>query len=186
MRKVELVEINGVDVEFSLVDDSKFTVSSLDVAKVLGKEHDYVIEKIEKISNYMDSRVTKTFDFVIKLSKYSDKNGEMRKSYLIDKDVFSLLELDNTCVKTMNAWWLLTDAFNKVRDRYLKELNEEAEELKKEAEELKAIIFGCNVPQITGWEINRSDRVQDAIKGSYVRYITHAYLEELLAKAEEI
>jgi very-short-patch-repair endonuclease len=99
----ELVEtINNVEVRFNIVD-TKFSVSSLDISKVFGKEHKHVIEKIEKIGRFEKLLGEEAF--------YKDKRGQMRKAYQLTLDEAITLA-SNFRVNTKN------------RGEFLKVLNE--------------------------------------------------------------
>jgi Rha family phage regulatory protein len=105
----ELVEINGVEVEFNMMSDG-FSVTSLDIARVFEKRHADVIRSIEnkaRFKSFVDQRK-------IALVKYSDKKGEIRKSYQLDRDAFIILAFGFTG-KKVEAWQdAFVDAFNKM------------------------------------------------------------------------
>jgi len=112
MSKAEVVAINDVEVEFNMISDSKFSVSSVGIAKVFGKRHADVIRAIENIGRFeklMNQRK-------IALVKYSDKKGEMRKAYQLDKDVFSKIVFGFTGKKADDWQWAYIDAFNKMEE----------------------------------------------------------------------
>jgi len=123
MSKAELVENNGVDVEFELAG-SEFKMNSLDVASVFEKQHKHVIEKIEKIDRFAKLLTGSK----IRLSEYQDKSGKSNKSYQFDRDVFSFIVMSFTGKKAEEWKWAYIDAFNKM-EQLLKDGSKQIEEI---------------------------------------------------------
>ena len=130
MSKVELVEINGVDVEFNMMGDG-FSVTSLDVSKVFGKRHADVIRSIEnkaRFKSFIDRRkIAEMF--------YRDKYDRDQKYYTLDRDAFIILAFGFTG-KKVEAWQdAFVDAFNKM-EAMLKVGIEEIKQLKQANKDL--------------------------------------------------
>lgn len=111
----ELVEtINNVEVRFNIVD-TKFSVSSRDVANVFEKRHDNVTRDIEKIIKDLNSL---SIGDPLKIEEifYSDKYGRKQKSYQLDRDAFSLLVMGFTGSRAFEWKIRYIDAFNKMEE----------------------------------------------------------------------
>jgi len=111
--KNEVVAINGVEVEFSMMSDG-FSVTSLDVAKVFEKQHKNVIRDIE-----MSIEKNKDIDAEIgrlnfELSYYVNKQNKKQKLYLLDKEAFTFLALGFTGSKAYRWQREYIKAFDKM------------------------------------------------------------------------
>ncbi len=84
---------------------------SLQVAEKVGKNHKYVLEKIEKL---LGADSANKLAQCIRVSKYKDASGKYNKMYLLNKDGFVFLAFGFTG-KEADSWkWKYIDAFNQM------------------------------------------------------------------------
>jgi Rha family phage regulatory protein len=84
---------------------------SLQVAEKFGKNHKYVLEKIEKL---LGADSANKLAQCIRVSKYKDASGKCNKMYLLNKDGFVFLAFGFTG-KEADFWkWKYIDAFNQM------------------------------------------------------------------------
>lgn len=103
---------------------------SLQVAEKFGRNHKYVLEKIEKLLE--DDSANKLAQ-CIKISKYKDASGKYNKMYLLNKDGFVFLAFGFTG-KEADAWkWKYIEAFNQM-EKLIQEKSTAAYQLSDQAE----------------------------------------------------
>ncbi|MGI7380398.1 Rha family transcriptional regulator [Campylobacter coli] len=108
-----VVFINNQEVVFENKDEQVFC-TSLDVAKVFGKNHFHVLRDIENILNNLRKIGTSQDLSNFGLVKYKDKKGELRPVYQISRDGFSLLAMSFTGKKALQWKMLFINAFNEM------------------------------------------------------------------------
>ncbi|ABS44143.1 Cpp32 [Campylobacter jejuni subsp. doylei 269.97] len=110
-----VIIINNQEVVFENKDEQVFC-TSLDIAKVFGKNHFHVLRDIENILNDLreigDLQCKSNFGLV----KYKDKKGEFRPAYQISRDGFSLLAMGFTGKKALQWKMLFINAFNEMEN----------------------------------------------------------------------
>lgn len=103
---------------------------SLQVAEKFGKNHKYVLEKIEKLLN-ADS--ANKLAQCIRAARYKDASGKYNKMYLLNKDGFVFLAFGFTG-KEADAWkWKYIEAFNQM-EKLIQEKNTAAYQIADQAE----------------------------------------------------
>lgn len=103
---------------------------SLQVAEKFGKNHKYVLEKIEKLLN-ADS--ANKLAQCIRSARYKDASGKYNKMYLLNKDGFVFLAFGFTG-KEADAWkWKYIEAFNQM-EKFIQEKNTAAYQRADQAE----------------------------------------------------
>ncbi len=103
---------------------------SLQVAEKFGKNHKYVLEKIEKLLN-ADS--ANKLAQCIRSARYKDASGKYNKMYLLNKDGFVFLAFGFTG-KEADAWkWKYIEAFNQM-EKLIQEKNTAAYQRADQAE----------------------------------------------------
>ncbi|HEF9966550.1 TPA: Rha family transcriptional regulator, partial [Campylobacter coli] len=111
MSNLTVMNINNQEVVFENKDEQVFC-TSLDIAKVFGKNHFHVLRDIENILNDLreigDLQCKSNFGLV----KYKDKKGEFRPAYQISRDGFSLLAMGFTGKKALRFKIAFINAFN--------------------------------------------------------------------------
>lgn len=110
-----VVFINNQEVVFENKDEQVFC-TSLDVAKVFGKNHFHVLRDIENILNNLRKIGTSQDLSNFGLVKYKDKKGELRPAYQISRDGFSLLAMSFTGKKALQWKMLFINAFNEMKN----------------------------------------------------------------------
>ena len=84
---------------------------SLQVAEKFGKNHKYVLEKIEKL---LSADSANKLAQCIRVSRYKDASGKYNKMYLLNKDGFVFLAFGFTG-KEADSWkWKYIEAFNQM------------------------------------------------------------------------
>ena len=84
---------------------------SLQVAEKFGKNHKYVLEKIEKL---LSADSANKLAQCIRVSRYKDASGKYNKMYLLNKDGFAFLAFGFTG-KEADSWkWKYIEAFNQM------------------------------------------------------------------------
>lgn len=115
------VIINKQEVQFDTQNNQIFC-TSLDIAKVFGKNHFHVLRDIENILNDLreigDLQCKSNFGLV----KYKDKKGEFRPAYQISRDGFSLLAMGFTGKKALQFKIAFINAFNEMEKLLQKEI----------------------------------------------------------------
>ncbi|EAI4210941.1 Rha family transcriptional regulator [Campylobacter coli] len=113
MSNLTVMNINNQEVVFENKDEQVFC-TSLDIAKVFGKNHFHVLRDIENILNDLreigDLQCKSNFGLV----KYKDKKGEFRPAYQISRDGFSLLAMGFTGKKALRFKIAFINAFNEM------------------------------------------------------------------------
>ncbi|ENY6720721.1 Rha family transcriptional regulator [Campylobacter jejuni] len=109
------VFINNQEVVFENKDEQVFC-TSLDVAKVFGKNHFHVLRDIENILNDLRKIGTSNDLSNFGLVKYKDKKGELRPAYQISRDGFSLLAMGFTGKKALQFKIAFINAFNEMEN----------------------------------------------------------------------
>ncbi len=113
MSNTSIININNQEVIFENKDEQVFC-TSLDIAKVFGKNHFHVLRDIENILNDLreigDLQCKSNFGLV----KYKDKKGEFRPAYQISRDGFSLLAMGFTGKKALRFKIAFINAFNEM------------------------------------------------------------------------
>ncbi|EPC5331986.1 MULTISPECIES: Rha family transcriptional regulator [Campylobacter] len=111
MSNLTVMNINNQEVVFENKDEQVFC-TSLDVAKVFGKQHKDILEIIRsKIRNKEIQNFNgRNFSPV----KYKDAKGEMRPAYQLTKDGFSLLAMGLTGKKALRFKIAFINAFNEM------------------------------------------------------------------------
>lgn len=103
---------------------------SLQVAEKFGRNHKYVLKKIEKLLE--DDSANKLAQ-CIRISKYKDASGKYNKMYLLNKDGFVFLAFGFTG-KEADAWkWKYIEAFNQM-EKLIQEKSTAAYQLSDQAE----------------------------------------------------
>ncbi|EJD4637685.1 Rha family transcriptional regulator [Campylobacter coli] len=115
------VLINKQEVQFGTKGNQIFC-TSLDVAKVFGKNHFHVLRDIENILNNLRKIGTSQDLSNFGLVKYKDKKGELRPVYQISRDGFSLLAMSFTGKKALQWKMLFINAFNEMEKLLQKEI----------------------------------------------------------------
>ncbi|HEF2002897.1 TPA: Rha family transcriptional regulator [Campylobacter jejuni] len=115
------VLINKQEVQFGTKGNQIFC-TSLDVAKVFGKNHFHVLRDIENILNDLREIGTSQDLSNFGLVKYKDKKGEFRPAYQISRDGFSLLAMGFTGKEALQWKILFIDAFNEMEKLLQKEI----------------------------------------------------------------
>ncbi|EAI2920419.1 Rha family transcriptional regulator [Campylobacter coli] len=115
------VIINKQEVQFGTQDNQIFC-TSLDVAKVFGKNHFHVLRDIENILNDLREIGTSQDLSNFGLVKYKDKKGELRPVYQISRDGFSLLAMGFTGKKALQFKIAFINAFNEMEKLLQKEI----------------------------------------------------------------
>lgn len=105
MSNLTVMNINNQEVVFENKDEQVFC-TSLDVAKVFGKQHKDILEIIRsKIRNKEIQNFNgRNFSSV----KYKDAKGEMRPAYQLTKDGFSFIAMGLTGKKACGLKSLLS------------------------------------------------------------------------------
>ncbi|EAL4461936.1 phage regulatory protein [Campylobacter coli] len=116
-----VVFINNQEVVFENKDEQVFC-TSLDVAKVFGKNHFHVLRDIENILNNLRKIGTSQDLSNFGLVKYKDKKGELRPVYQISRDGFSLLAMGFTGKKALQFKIAFINAFNEMEKLLQKEI----------------------------------------------------------------
>ncbi len=111
MSNTSIININNQEVIFENKDEQVFC-TSLDVAKVFGKQHKDILEIIRsKIRNKEIQNFNgRNFSPV----KYKDAKGEMRPAYQLTKDGFSFIAMGLTGRKADKFKIAFIDAFNEM------------------------------------------------------------------------
>ena len=105
---------------------------SLQVAEKFGKNHKYVLEKIEKLLN-ADS--ANKLAQCIRVARYKDASGKYNKMYLLNKDGFVFLAFGFTG-KEADAWkWKYIEAFNQM-EKLIQEKNTASYQIADQAEKV--------------------------------------------------
>ncbi|EKJ5635610.1 Rha family transcriptional regulator [Campylobacter coli] len=115
------VLINKQEVQFGTKGNQIFC-TSLDVAKVFGKNHFHVLRDIENILNDLREIGTSQDLSNFGLVKYKDKKGEFRPAYQISRDGFSLLAMGFTGKKALQFKIAFINAFNEMEKLLQKEI----------------------------------------------------------------
>lgn len=102
-----LVVINDVRVEFSIIGDNVF-VDTLKIAEVFKKRHTDILRAIDNLPKDEFNELN------FKLVKYLDKKGEARPMYNLTRDGFSLLVMGFTGEKAYRWKIEFIKAFNKM------------------------------------------------------------------------
>ncbi len=122
MSNTSIININNQEVIFENKDEQVFC-TSLDVAKVFGKQHKNVLRDIENILNDLREIGTSNdllnFQEVVRISKTTNpKNGKLvsRKMpiYNLTRDGFSLLAMGFTGKKALRFKIAFINAFNEM------------------------------------------------------------------------
>ncbi|EGK7485468.1 MULTISPECIES: Rha family transcriptional regulator [unclassified Campylobacter] len=130
-----VININNIDVIFENKDEQIFC-TSLDIAKVFGKQHKNVLRDIENILNELReigvSNELLNFEQVVRISKTTNpKNGKLvnRKMpmYNLTRDAFTLLAMGFTGKKALQFKIAFINAFNQM-EQIIK--NKEIEKIK--------------------------------------------------------
>ena len=110
--------INKQQVQFNFKDDQIFC-TSLDVAKVFGKQHKNVLRDIENILNDLLN-----FELSFKVHKIQGFKGRERKCpyYNLTRDGFSLLAMGFTDKKALQFKIAFINAFNEMEKLLQKEI----------------------------------------------------------------
>ncbi|WP_420992942.1 Rha family transcriptional regulator [Campylobacter coli] len=111
MSNTSIININNQEVIFENKDEQVFC-TSLDVAKVFGKQHKDILEIIRsKIRNKEIQNFNgRNFSPV----KYRDAKGEMRPAYQLTKDGFSFIAMGLTGRKADKFKIAFINAFNEM------------------------------------------------------------------------
>ncbi|EJO4371542.1 Rha family transcriptional regulator, partial [Campylobacter jejuni] len=121
------VIINKQEVQFGTQDNQIFC-TSLDVAKVFGKEHKNILRDIENILNDLreigTSNCLLNFELSFKVHKIQGFKGRERKYpyYNLTRDGFSLLAMGFTGKEALQWKILFIDAFNEMQKLLQKEI----------------------------------------------------------------
>ncbi|WP_257911308.1 phage regulatory protein, Rha family (plasmid) [Campylobacter lari] len=130
-----VININNIDVIFENKNEQIFC-TSLDIAKVFGKQHKNVLRDIENILNELReigvSNELLNFEQVVRISKTTNpKNGKLvnRKMpmYNLTRDAFTLLAMGFTGKKALQFKIAFINAFNQM-EQIIK--NKEIEKIK--------------------------------------------------------
>ena len=119
--------------ELVIMHDKQAVTTSLVLAEVFEKQHKNVIQAIEaKIESAENqARYKRMFYEGI----YTDKKGEQRKMYYMNRDGFTLLAMEFTGRKVDEFKLKYIDAFNKmeeqIRNQSLQVLNQSTDDLKR-------------------------------------------------------
>lgn len=113
MSNTTIININNQEVVFENKDNQTFC-TSLDVAKVFGKQHKDILEIIRsKIRNKEIQNFNgRNFSPV----KYKDAKGEMRPAYQLTKDGFSFIAMGLTGRKADKFKIAFINAFNEMEN----------------------------------------------------------------------
>ncbi|ENU2792751.1 Rha family transcriptional regulator [Campylobacter jejuni] len=113
MGDINAININNQKVSFENKNNQIFC-TSIDVAKVFGKKHFHVLRDIKNILNDLreigDFKCQSNFGLV----KYKDLKGELRTSYQISRDGFSLLAMRFTGKRSLRFKIAFINAFNEM------------------------------------------------------------------------
>lgn len=148
--------INDCEVKFS-TNENKIFCTSLDVARVFGKQHKHVLADIQRILNDLQEIGTSNdlpnFRQVVRISKTTNpKNGKLvnRKMpmYNLTRDGFSLLAMGFTGKKALRWKISFINAFNEME----KLLQKEIQSPNKYLTDLMKLIYP-NLPQ-SDYKIN--------------------------------
>lgn len=96
--------------------------SSLDVAKVFGKEHKNVLQSIENLFEDIPQDFN---ELNFQLVEYIDAKGEKRPMYNLTRDAFTLLAMGFTGKKAMQFKIAYIEAFNAMEKSLMKYKNKE-------------------------------------------------------------
>lgn len=96
--------------------------SSLDVAKVFGKEHKNVLQSIENLFEDIPQDFTK---LNFQLSNYKDSTGRELPMYNLTRDAFTLLAMGFTGKKAMQFKIAYIEAFNAMEKSLMEYKNKE-------------------------------------------------------------
>lgn len=116
-----VVFINNQEVVFENKDEQVFC-TSLDVAKVFGKEHKNILRDIKNILNDLreigDVQCKSNFELSFKVRKIQGFKGRERKYpyYNLTRDGFSLLAMSFTGKKALQWKMLFINAFNEMEN----------------------------------------------------------------------
>ncbi|ECK7727152.1 TPA: Rha family transcriptional regulator [Campylobacter coli] len=119
MSNTSIININNQEVIFENKDEQVFC-TSLDVAKVFGKEHKNILRDIKNILNDLreigDVQCKSNFELSFKVRKIQGFKGRERKYpyYNLTRDGFSLLAMGFTGKEALQWKILFIDAFNEM------------------------------------------------------------------------
>ncbi|EHT1296822.1 Rha family transcriptional regulator [Campylobacter jejuni] len=119
MSNASIININNQEVIFENKDEQVFC-TSLDVAKVFGKEHKNILRDIKNILNDLreigDVQCKSNFELSFKVRKIQGFKGRERKYpyYNLTRDGFSLLAMGFTGKEALQWKILFIDAFNEM------------------------------------------------------------------------
>ncbi|ECP7429667.1 Rha family transcriptional regulator [Campylobacter coli] len=119
MSNLTVMNINNQEVVFENKDEQVFC-TSLDVAKVFGKEHKNILRDIKNILNDLreigDVQCKSNFELSFKVRKIQGFKGRERKYpyYNLTRDGFSLLAMGFTGKEALQWKILFIDAFNEM------------------------------------------------------------------------
>ncbi|EHY1217407.1 Rha family transcriptional regulator [Campylobacter coli] len=119
MSNTSIININNQEVIFENKDEQVFC-TSLDVAKVFGKEHKNILRDIENILNDLreigTSNCLLNFELSFKVHKIQGFKGRERKYpyYNLTRDGFSLLAMGFTGKKALRFKIAFINAFNEM------------------------------------------------------------------------
>ncbi|EOI0642557.1 Rha family transcriptional regulator [Campylobacter jejuni] len=119
MSNLTVININNQEVVFENKDEQVFC-TSLDVAKVFGKEHKNILRDIKNILNDLreigDVQCKSNFELSFKVRKIQGFKGRERKYpyYNLTRDGFSLLAMGFTGKEALQWKILFIDAFNEM------------------------------------------------------------------------
>ncbi|ELV7189501.1 Rha family transcriptional regulator [Campylobacter coli] len=119
MSNTSIININNQEVIFENKDE-QVSCTSLDVAKVFGKEHKNILRDIKNILNDLreigDVQCKSNFELSFKVRKIQGFKGRERKYpyYNLTRDGFSLLAMGFTGKEALQWKILFIDAFNEM------------------------------------------------------------------------
>ncbi|MFR0523751.1 Rha family transcriptional regulator [Ligilactobacillus salivarius] len=170
--------------ELVIMHDQQAVTTSLVLAEAFEKEHGKVIRSIEQKINEAKNGLVKN---MFAEATYTDKKGEQRKMYYLNRDGFTLLAMGFTGSKAMEFKLKYIDAFNKmeeqIRNQSLQVLNQSTDDLKRanllykianltSDEELKEESLKSSYELITGKSIQKPkktdyQKLYDAVTERY-------------------
>lgn len=132
IEQQETIENVVVIPQLTVSEQGTPMASSLDVAKVFGKEHFNVLQSIEKLlEDVPEDFNALNFQGV----EYTDAKGEKRPMYNLTRDAFTLLAMGFTGKKAMQFKIAYIEAFNAMEKQLLGHKNQS--QLKLEEDNLK-------------------------------------------------
>ncbi len=131
IEQQETIE-NVVIPQLTVSEQGTPMASSLDVAKVFGKEHKNVLQSIENLFEDIPQDFT---ELNFQPSSYMNQQNKEQPMYLLTRDAFTLLAMGFTGKKAMQFKIAYIEAFNAMEKQLLEHKNQS--QLKSEEDNLK-------------------------------------------------